>query len=49
MTTYECKECKAPVTMENSTARRACCCEAPIIANLPAVAYGRSAMSHDHK
>ena len=42
MTTYECKECKAPVSVDNGTVRKSCSCEAPVIANLRAVAYGMS-------
>ena len=46
MTTYECKECKAPVSIDHGNARKSCTCEAPIIANLTAVAYGVSKVAN---
>lgn len=40
MTTYACKCCGAAVTAVNGTMVRTCACNAPIVANLTAVARG---------
>ena len=40
MTTYACKCCGAPVTSVHGTMVRTCKCNAPIIANMKAVARG---------
>lgn len=49
MTTYECKECKAPVTVSNGIVRKSCGCEAAVIANLRAVCSGKSSVAGDNK
>ncbi len=49
MTTYQCKECKAPVSVKNGNVFKTCTCEAAIIANITAVAYGRSHVASETK
>lgn len=40
MTTYKCSWCNKPVTVTAEKVERPCGCEAPIIANIQAVARG---------
>lgn len=44
MTTYHCSECEAPATVEEGEVIRSCDHEAPIIADIQAVATGESSV-----
>jgi uncharacterized Zn finger protein (UPF0148 family) len=45
MTTYHCSECGAPATVEDGEVIRTCEHEAPVIADIQAVASGESAVN----
>lgn len=40
MTTYKCASCEKPVTVTPLGIKRPCDCDAPVIANIQAVARG---------
>lgn len=49
MTTYECKECHKPVSVVGGQVHKDCKCDAPITANLKAVATGEGGVDQEPK
>ena len=49
MTTYQCKECGAPASVEDQKIIRSCQCNGGIIANLKAKVSGKAVVAGEKK